>query len=110
MRASYRGAESKDGKPITVHNGHYAPVTAIDRAAQKVEEDYEDRVDELRLKATFALGKIEEISKIALLSATITQVGKEGFYWKLPGEPIPTFQRWNRATLLENERIFNGRT
>lgn len=107
MRAIRRTVMVKD-EEHEKHNGHYAPTTRAEEEAQRVDHRYEDRLDELRLKAMFALGRNEDVSKGDLLHAIITQVGKDGFYWKLPGEPIPTFQRWNRATLLENERIFNA--
>lgn len=105
-----RAIHQTDSKGNEKHNGHYTPTTMAEEDAQKTDHAYEDRLDELRTKAMFALGRNPDVSKMDLLQADITQVGKEGFYWKLPGEPIPQFEPWGRATLIENERIFNGRT
>ena len=109
MRAIRQTVTIKD-EEHEKHNGHYTPTTVAEEQDERVDHAYEDRLDELRTKAMFALGRNPDVSKMDLLHAIITQIGKEGFYWKLPGEPIPTFEPWLRATLLENERIFNGRT
>lgn len=105
-----RAIRQTDSKGNEKHNGHYTPTTQAEHEDQRIDHTYEDRLDELRTKAMFALGRNPDVSKIVLLSVTITQVGNKGFYWQVPGEFIPVFEPWGRATLIENERIFNGRT
>ena len=106
MRAIHRTTSMGNQR----HNGRYATDTAVEKNDAKIDEAYEDRLVELRLNAKFMLHRMPELTHGALLHVTITQVGKKGFYWKLPGEPIPKFEPWLETTLLENERIFNART
>lgn len=101
-RTTVKGAE--------VHSGGYSPDTLAEKADRRIDHAYQDRLEELRLKAKFALSRTGEVSLSRVLDATITQVGKTGFYWKTPDMPIPEFEPWGEATRLENERIFNART
>ena len=95
-----------NSKGNEIHNGRYAPETTQDIADVRTKEAYEDRLDELRLKAQFQLSRMD----FGAQAADITQIGKIGFHYKRFGEVIPDFEPWNRATQIENERIFNART
>ena len=106
MRAIHRTNSKGDER----HNGSYAPETLAEKRAVEADEAHEDRLAELRKKASYALGSAGEVPIEKLLSVTITQVGLKGFFWKLPDQHIPTFQPWGRATRLENERVFNAAT
>lgn len=90
------------GEEYEKHNGHYTPTTLAEENDQRADHQYEDRLDELRLKAQFM------VSRMKLGGVEITQVGKNGFFYKKPGQVVPEFEPWNPVTQLENERIFNA--
>lgn len=80
------------------------PETSGEKIAAKQDEAHKARLEELVFKAVNTLATQGIFAKTDF----ITQVGIEGFHWRLPGQVIPIFERWFSKTVIENRRIFNA--
>lgn len=78
--------------------------TAQEKNNERVDETHAKRLRELKIKAVIRLRG----QGIQANEADITQIGQEGFYYKVPGKHIPEFENFGLKTRHENRRIFNA--